>query len=416
MFCMDCGKFLPDGAKFCAFCGKPQPQLSSNPPVPPTYAEPPQPVQTSGGLDDLCWKTQPAVMGCSEKQENLVYAPGWGVYFIRERNLFSFCERDGKLRQITRSRQEWISYWGLNYWNGEIFYWAEREEGQELIAVKVGSHEKRTVRLKPADGQKRDYVPTPDSQDHFYVRNGVGYGIFQSYLYTLDMNTGRYQLKELPDLQTQELPEEWVKEGALSQSMELHPEERNYGRRWYGLYIQGQYGYTAMVGYILYIVRFSLEDPSQFTHMPVDCATVVRDMGMISEYDGGPGGRRMLLGEQRGRYGVRNGGKCISITEFMQDGSMKSWNPVSLKMEDGERLESRYWWRAGDRYVIEDLLLNMKTLKKRRLPVKICANDFMEVAGRIYLLCDDLYCLPGNFDEVIKSEEDLNRYIVAKLE
>ncbi len=413
MFCMDCGKFLPDGAKFCAFCGKPQPQLSSNPPVPPTYAEPPQPVQTSGGLDDLCWKTQPAVMGCSEKQENLVYAPGWGFYFIRERNLFSFCERDGKLRQITRTRIG--NLWGLNYWNGEVFYWTEGDNGTNLFAVKVGSHEKRAVHVKPAAGQTKNMDPDA-YQTRFYIQNGIGYGIARHrYLYILDMNTERYQLKELPDLRTQELPEEWVKDGALAKSMENHPEEWNYNRIWNGLYIHGQYGYTAMVSYIPFIVRFSLEDPSQFTHMPVGCAHILTEHGMISEYDGGPGGRRMLLGKVCGR----RDDDCIAITEFMQDGSMKSWNPVSLKNKDGKRFESLYsqwWWRAGDRYVIEDLLLNMKTLKKRRLPVKICANDFMEVAGRIYLLCDNLYCLPGNFDEVIKSEEDLNRYIVAKLE
>lgn len=426
MFCMDCGKFLPDGARFCAFCGKPQPQLSGNPPAPPAYTEqpqpsgnppappaytePPQPVQTSGGLlDDFCWDEMPPVMGCSEKQGEMVYAPGWGVYFIRDNNLVYFCQADHKVRQITRTRSGQLR--GLNYWNGEVFYWVDGDEGINLFAVKVGSHEKRAVRVKPAGETKDEYLDV--DQSSFYIQNGIGYGIAQghprhSYLYVLDMNTERYQLKELPDLRTQELPEDWKKEHH-PMFKEEYSEKWNFSGIWSGLYIHGQYGYTSIGSYIPFIVRFSLEDPSRFTHMPVGCARVIKERGMISEYDGDSSGHRLLLGKDESRISLDR----IFITEFMRDGSMKAWKPVNLKTKSGV-IETDGWWRAGDRYMVQNLMLNLKTLQMSWLPFEVWADDFLEVDGGVYVYNNaELYYLPGNFDEVIKSEEDLKRYIVA---
>ena len=344
----------------------------------------------------------------------MVYAPGWGVYFIKDNNLFSFCQTDRKVRQITRTRSGQLR--GLNYWNGEVFYWVDGEEGINLFAVKVGSHEKRAVRVKPA--AKHPENVDPDTyQSRFYIQNGIGYGIARdynrhSYLYVLDMNTERYQLKELPDLRTQELPEDWKKENHPMLGEE-NLEKWNFGGIWSGLYIHGQYGYTSIGTFIPFIVRFSLEDPSQFTHMPVGCARVIKERGMISEYDGDSSGHRLLLGKDEGRRGDGYSLKQIFITEFMRDGSMKSWKPVNLKTKSGV-IKTDGWWRAGDRYMVQNLMLNLKTLKMSRLPFELWAKDFLEVDGGVYVYNDaELYYLPGNFDEVIKSEEDLKRYIVA---
>ena len=99
MFCIECGKCLPDGAKFCAFCGKPLPQLSGVQPAPAAYTEPP--AASPGGANDMDVTLLPHLpgtepvskgCGCSEKQEDMVYAPGRGVYFVSYDELFFFSE------------------------------------------------------------------------------------------------------------------------------------------------------------------------------------------------------------------------------------------------------------------------------------------------------------------------------------
>ena len=403
MFCIECGKPLPEGAKFCAYCGKPQPDL------------PAVPEQTTAVPDisnDLFTPLFPverpdSVPGCSEKQGNLVYAPGFGPYFIKDNNLFFFSEKDKKLHQLTKTRDGGID--GLNYWNGEVFYWKETDFGASLFAVQAGSHERRAVKVKPAAGQEEGGIDFYDSR--FIIRNGVGYSLCRDrkHLYVLDLMSGCYQCKELPDMRTQPFPEHWKNHPFFDNFKCSHEMDRwNYGEGWYGFYMQGEYGYTAVDGCIPFVVRFSLVEPSQFVYMPAGCGDITRDNGLFSVYEEGSGGRKFILGTNKTSA---QGG--ISLTECMRDGSMKVCETAALKLKDSR---AAGWWRAGDRYVIENYMFDMKAMKIKRLPFTLPAQDFIETGSGIYVYDRDLYFLPKDFAQVIRSEEELEQYTAAKLE
>ena len=50
MFCYKCGKSVPDGAKFCGFCGAPQKKAASaEPKIVPTAPPQPQAVPSHAG-------------------------------------------------------------------------------------------------------------------------------------------------------------------------------------------------------------------------------------------------------------------------------------------------------------------------------------------------------------------------------
>lgn len=425
MFCIECGKCLPDGAKFCAFCGKPLPQLSGVQPAPAAYTEPP--AASPGGANDMDVTLLPHLpgtepvskgCGCSEKQEDMVYAPGRGVYFVSYDELFFFSEESRKVSQLTK-KQDDDRLVGLNLWNNEVFiwkipnFWTMLESKPELIAIDINSHQKRTVTLK-YKGEDLPYIfEYPDLRlRRFYVQDGFGYGICKDgrYLYVLDMSTGEYQLRELPDLRRMPL---WTVGWTQFEYFKkiLGSKERrsmvNYGLRWGNLYIKGRQGYTALDDAMRFVVRFSLRKPSIYHLLPADCGSIVGNESMISEYWDTKNDRVLLVGIKPGDESILN------ITDFSE--GVRLLEPIRLKTGEYEGLS--VWWRCGSNYVIKNNLLDMETLKISRLPIEIKSIDFAETSNGVYLMWGDfLYHLPKNFKEVIKSEEDLNRYIAAKLE
>lgn len=407
--CPQCGALLPTGSRFCNQCGA---SVSGQPkPAAPSFVPSPAAVGKH-------------VYGCSEKQGDMVYVPGKGLYYLYLCNLYFVAEGETKRRNLTRYLKRTIGLCGLNYYNGGLYFnrCAEVDEDEiySLVRYDIETGEKSTVvNNLPFNSETTEY-------NRMIVRDGLLYYIYTAYnencLVIINLGNGNLAKRALPTLRPKDMCDEWknfknhrtwsVYENVL-ESQEDRPVKFD------GLYIHGDYGYAVVDGCACFNIRFRLDNPDDFDFLPPDsCSAYKAQCGMISIYNDttlvGTGVYDDVFSRTPiGPDYVGNTNKQFDLKEYQGYTDLR----ISLN-EDG-----RGWWRVGSRYFINQLMIDMETLKYKKLPFALHALDFHEMPdGSVYIRGShtgsydhSIYRLPANCWEKIRMQEELEKYRVLDL-
>lgn len=388
-FCMNCGTKLPDRAKFCMECGTPLGQAA--PAQAAAGAEPPAAERRTPP------QSQPQgakhTRGCTRKQGNLVRVPGDGLYFTDwdGASLYRLGEGEQKPKKLNR-RVDGCYLDGLNYWRGGIYYLREDMGGGLILH-----------RYDTATGIKKEVRPLPKlwGEPHgvgAVVWDGVlyGHGMDQACITALDLSTLAEREIPLPDLRGKPLPQEWREREPYME--ENHSGERSYAQRLTGLYVLDGYAYLSVCGASYLNIRFPLDDPEGFAFLPYDSCCAMRKYGALC-----PVGSGKLLGT--GNLGgtlyltdLKSGRKVVAIPDLCTNGFG--------------------WWSLGGRFFLENIMLDLKAMKRYRLPFRLDAQDFVpDGAGGVWVLSLDggLYRLPPEAWG-FKGQDELERCRVLTLD
>lgn len=401
MFCIECGKPLPDGAKFCAFCG--------------TKQEIPQTFWLEDSLfDQMFPPVSPSAygrFGCSEKQGNMVYVPEKGIFFIHEKKNICFVpEKGGKVKFLTKKSKYTIGMDGLNYYQGKLYYLREFEKpddsGTLLMSMDVDTYERQEVKLSDR------IVCSLNSRSRFSVRDGIMYAKRESFpfYYEIVLDTGEVRHKDLPDMQTKVMPEDWESRMAnlTWPSFEERKNQANYGFKYNGLTILNDYGYVDMLSFPEFAIRFPLDDPTNFEYMPAGSCDLLRtgEWDMFSSCQGG------ILSVS---WGLPDSAGILRLIKINENKISGVRNLLDLNKY---KQAANYWWKVSDDlYFIGNLMLNLATKKLNRVNFCLEAEDFAPApdGGTYVMTGEGIYCLPMECWTKIKNEDDLKHYIIAPL-
>lgn len=394
MFCTACGAALPDNAKFCMNRGTPT--AGASPPGPPAESASPS---VYGSY------------GCSERQGNLVYVPGRGLFLIHESQALCFVPEEGGTPQAYRRKSgNRVQLDGLNVYNGKLYYWRYTEGGAEsrtaLMVMDLASSERKAVRLS------EDVAPGLCGSERFPVVNGAMYllrapGNPQNRLCRIELDTGKVSHRDLPDLRTKAMPQDW-KDLLDRLGQSLNPDQRSYGFSFTGFAALGEYGYVQRTSFPALVVRFRLDDPADFAYMPVNSCCVLRQSAgaMLSVCSNGLLG----IGAAPG-LPVPEGSLCI--TGLAGGGIAGSRCVLDLKKYDSFRKE---WWKLSDSlYFIGTLKVDLAARKIKRMNFYVPARDFAPGPDGSAFVYDGeaVYRFPPQFWTQVSCEDDWKRFAIA---
>ena len=107
MFCMKCGTNMPDDSVFCPKCGMKVGLFAAFAGSVSTPA-PDKSVRSSSGPE------------CSEKNQLMMYVPGWGVYFIPDGERLCFYSGDTQVIEVLTKASGTVRICGLGYSGGKL--------------------------------------------------------------------------------------------------------------------------------------------------------------------------------------------------------------------------------------------------------------------------------------------------------
>lgn len=437
MFCCKCGKTIPDDALFCSYCGSRQQVTCGScgaalatdavfchkcgTPVNRAAAETlaSKSFAASGG------KVSEHIYGCSEKQNDLLYVDGKGIYYLNDCNLYFLAVGESKPKNVTRyhNKDGWSV--GLNYYNGALWFC------RHLYATDDRDCVNNLIRYDVKTGEKSNFIenlPVSSAQDfadyhRMIVRDGLLYYIWsdykESYLMVVDLDSGAIAKREMPRLRNKDVCEEWktaYREECGSDISEERPDDPVI---FSGLYLHGDYGYAVHAGYAAFNIRFRLDDPSKFDFLPFNsCSSYKKEAGMISVYgDDTLVGCGCYNGEPFATTPIGPGfvGESRMHFNMQRDYGVDEYQGI-YGAEDGKG-----WWRAGSKYFLNRFMVDMEEMKYKKLPFAMFALDFHEMPdGSVWIRGshertgdDGLYHLPANCWEKIRMPEELERYRVC---
>ena len=440
MYCCKCGKTIPDEALFCSYCGSRQQAVCSScgtvlaadaafchkcgTQVNSAAAAAPAPKRfvASGS------STSKHVYGCSEKQNDMVYVEGKGLYYLYDCNLYLLSEGESTPKNLTRyhNKDGWSV--GLNYYNEALWF------NRHFYSAKDDNYHNHLVRYDVETGEKGIFIedlPVSGYQDfdsyhRMIVRDGLLYYIWSSYnenyLMVVNLDNGAIIKRELPKLRNKDVCDEWKTAYREACSYDISVDRPDDTLSFAGLYLHGDYGYAVHAGYAAFNIRFRLDDPSKFEFLPFNsCSAYKREAGMISVYHDdtlvGCGGceNEMFATTPVGPSYV---GETVKHFSMQREYDTNEYQGISGS-ENGHG-----WWRVGSRYFLNRFMVDMEKMEYRKLPFSIFALDFHEMPdGSVWIRgCHSyakndraLYHLPANCWEKIRMPEELDRYRVCYL-
>ncbi len=378
MFCMNCGKSIPDDAKFCMYCGTKMGETAAAPAPGPEEAEDRR--RDAGG-------------GClnSVRRNLFSYIPGAGVVAAVDDGLVFLAEGAKRPRRAATVRgcrnrpllvgacggKAYYTYSKAEGFSGQVVYYyasCDPVKGESEILVRTED---------PDYGLEFDKYSPPVAQ------GDKAYAIAPSReaLLILDLPTGDAEEDSLPVAYGKDYPQEWKAD--LAQSRSLEAVEAAANRKWMGLSVFGDYGYTGLDGAADHMVRFLLDNPRRFEYLPrTPGITAIRSMNLLDEC-----ARDKLIGASDSY-----GGNIMLLPTLPRIGRplVSKWNG-----------ELRSWWKCSGVYILAGSgekadLVDLKTSKVFRWEEILGALDYIPMPdGGVLLYADNnsLYRLPAGFLE-----------------
>ena len=420
VYCINCGTQLPDGAKFCMKCGTRLPDLNAGSVAPqkPTPRKAATPV--AGNVAPQKPNSVKAAKSVAEtvyvgKTGESLYVPGQGLYFIWEHERVYFLADflsggTHELKELWRVNEKYASIHTLGYHAGQLFFWLWRDSEDEnmsghfLYSFNISALQVRTV-FKAKDFRFSEVGD--DSafyQGAYYVHDR--YKNETGEIIKLDLNSGKITRKPMPDFKSMPIPEDWIKNG----NGLMRPGLLNAQLTDRFMVLSG-YGYRSFSYGGRPAIRFSLENPADFTFMPLftgstaDISMLTQEKDTIYSY---------LLnskGDPTHFYATRMSGNQALENRVLLDG--ESMEKYGLHTAQG-------WWRRGSKLYLYGghdggLLFDMEKEKFLRVKRDMYASDFVEDGrGMTYVFRNSrLYILPPNWMEI--GQENLDNVFSVEL-
>lgn len=397
MFCMECGTKLPDNAKFCMNCGTKVGAAASDVPAAPVQSE--------------------KKMGiCSDRSQSMVYVPDVGLFFIQDGKSIVYLPAGAKKckKAVRKNPNRSYGLYSIAYYDGLLYYWAYFDDGEDTKPYKLMSLDPVTLEKNLVKEYDDPRITTPD--DNFKTMAVFGNAYYTlgyrresgNTLMKISLPEGDISEKQLPDLRSKPLPQDWKEPNGYITLNEETQQKRSYGQ--FDGYLDnfctvGGYGFVSLSGGSPCTIRFSLDDPDDFTFMPMDCCTGYKGQGLLTEVDG-------VL------YSVMKGLWCSAfwktpIVNGVPDTSVKL---LDLKAQKLDPHGLNGWWRLGRRIYTEAFYFDLDSEKFFRMPkwAVISACDYaQDNKGGCYVLCGDLYYFPKGWEQ---SGTDLDGFLMEEFD
>ncbi len=378
MFCMNCGRSIPDDARFCMYCGTRMGEMG---------------VQLPPGPEDAAARRQEAAGGCLNSVRRNLFSciPDMGVIAAEDDGLVFLAKGAKRPRKVVTVRGCRDKLLLVGACGGKAYYTYSREEGLSgQVVYYYASYD-------PAKGESELLVKTEDPDyglefDKYsppVAQGDKAYAIApgREALLILDLPTGDAEEDSLPAAYGRDYPQDWKLD--LGRSRGLDAVEAEVNRTWMGLSVFGDYAYTGLDGAADHMIRFPLDDPRRFEYLPyTKGVTAIRAMNLLDEC-----GEDKLIGASD-----TYGGNIMLLPTQPEFGRplMSQWNG-----------ELRSWWKCSGVYVLAGSgrradLVDLKTSKVFRWEEIPGALDYIPLPdGGVLLYADDncLYRLPFSFLE-----------------
>lgn len=371
MQCISCGKDIPDGSRYCPYCGSEQVKKCSKCGYkveadwlfcPKCQADLKQQalLNRSASVCKEAIKKDNLKEAITGNSNRMLYVPGTGLFFVSLTfdGIYFLNENDRKVQKLTRNRNGAGTGCGnLTYYDGGVyFYRAGGAAKSSLVRYDIKLQELQKLKVKNEilseafqefRGSMDYYLPSYHNGYHYYLSDNL------NSLYRFSLKTLKSELVgPMPDIRTKQLPQNW-------EMIDISRiDEKSYGAYFCELYILDGVGYASLTGMHTAAIRFNLDNPSDFDFMPIDtCTTRRNDGGIIFPYNNKLIHSSANVLHSAGIYETTISNGNIGEMNTIVKGDLSSKNYSFI------RRYSKGWWVQKNRLFMGRVFFNLETHK-----------------------------------------------------